>query len=91
MNLNVKKILNEYKFGIINLFEATKKLRQNNISPKNCNKILMNINRKNIFLITDYFGSSIENRDSEFFFEIKWNDFDKNQDEEYYFEIEFEE
>ena len=91
MTLTAKKILKEYKFGLINLFEATKKLRHINIPPKKCNKILMNINRKNILLITDYLAGTIENGDSEYLSEINRYDFDKNQDEEYYFDIEFEE
>ena len=88
-------VLNEYKYGKINFFEASKKLKKAGMTEKNLKSILNSINRENIFFISDFFKTKhlkSENKiENDFLFEINYDDDEEHNEDEIFFDIEYEE
>ena len=89
-------VLNEYKYGRINLFEACKILKKVGISKENSMLTLTKIHRENIIFISKFFknkhlSKNAKIKDEDYLFEIYNEEFDKNNEDEYFFQIEFEE
>ena len=89
-------VLNEYKYGRINLFEACKILKKVGISKENSMLTLTKIHRENIIFISKFFknkhlSKNAKIKDEGYLFEIYNKEFDKNNEDEFFFEIEFEE
>ena len=89
-------VLNEYKYGKINLFEACKILKKVGMSEENSMLTLSNIHRENIIFISEFFknkhlSKNAKIKDGDYLFEIYNEEFDENNKDEYFFEIEFEE
>ena len=96
MNKKLKiNVLNEYKYGKINFIEASKKLKQAGMSEKKIKLILSNINRENIFFISDFFKTkhliSNNNIENDFLFEINYDDDEEDNEDEIFFDIDYEE
>ena len=88
-------ILNEYKYGKINFFEASKKLKKAGMTEKNLKSILTGINRENIFFISDFFKTkhlkSDNKIENDFLLEINYDDYEEHNEDEVFFDIEYEE
>jgi len=76
-------ILNDYRYGRINLFKAIELLIKIGISRNISRKELLNIQRQNLFKISEYQKTSNKNT-----YNISLIDDD---DDEYYFDISFDE
>lgn len=77
-------ILNDYRYGRINLAEAIELLKSIGISKNISKKELINIQRQNLFKISEYQKTTNKNT-----YNISL--IDDDDDDEYYFDIVFDE
>ena len=84
------KVLNEYKYGRINLIEACKILKEVGISRENSISTLTKIQRENIIFISEFYKNkhlrkNIKRKAEDSLFEIYGEDISKNNEDEYFF------